>query len=111
MANLLNPPFSRILDDYQRYVISIEFPIYICCGMDAWQDAKRNLAIGCISLCLPYGHSVTSYKWSIKGLNIVVMDSGGLTEPALLAICSHLLKCGAQSVVLCSDLMPTEVFG
>ncbi len=104
------PPYGSVVDAYQKEAIRLEFPIYLCIGRNAFDEAKLNKSYGILSLCLPYGKSLNDYRWPIKNQKIILTDTGGLSVIGMKKMCHSLLKLGAASVTLFSEMCPLEIF-
>ena len=97
-------PFGAILDQLLSENIKPRNSIFLYCGKIAESEAKKSLANGHIALCLPYGKTVSDYRWSIQGLRLIVYDTGSMSSINLKRISYELLKLGAHMVVVQSAM-------
>ncbi len=102
------PPFGAILNQYFEMGITPTTSLWIFCGQTGYKDAKKMIScLGQLSLALPYKDHPANYQWPVKGMKIVLYDTGGHhTLTYLLEIATELLKAGAKVVWLQSALCP-----
>jgi hypothetical protein len=98
------PPYAKILLQYQKYQIELDYLIFLYVGKDAWRDCKKMLTTGQYAMCLPYDSDVTDYEWPITGLKICIVDTGGMTLDALRRIRAYLLLDNPQYLLVQTDL-------
>lgn len=96
-------PFGKVLHDLRTLVTSITFTPFIYCGRNAYTEAQRSMQNGQLALCLPNGTSVDFYRWPIKGIRVVLCDTGGMTTKSLSRAALGLLNQGASQVLLYSE--------
>ena len=104
------PPYGLVVEAYQKEGIGLEFPLYLFIGKNSYSEAKSNKELGCLTLCLPSGKSIDDYRWPVVGQRIVINDTGGMSLLGIRKMASQLLKMGAVSVCIVSDLCPIEVY-
>lgn len=104
------PPYGAILHQYTKSKIKLEYSIFVFVGKGAFNEAKSSLARGQIALCIPADFRLEGYLWPVDGLNLIVMDTGGVTEFYLKTVAAHLLNEGAQLVYLFNLHCPHEIY-
>lgn len=105
------PPFGKILDAYCKESVHLDRPIYIYVGKSAKEEAIAQKKIGTMCCFLPFGESHQNYNWPILNQNIVVQDTGGISEIDLNKFCFALLKTFFPKVIfLYSEKHPSKLF-
>jgi hypothetical protein len=96
------PPFGRDLFYRLSQGQRPQNVVWIICGVDAWERAKRELKFKTDSavLCLPYGDDPTAYRWPVAGLDCMVVHTGGLDGATLRALGTELVLAGSNRAII-----------
>jgi len=109
MKNKL-PPFGSLLKAFLELNVELNVCPYLFCGKDAWKESKEFISRGQLTLCLPPDKSADEYEWPVKGLKIIVYDTGDSSREYLEYLIYQLLKDGAKIVWLESSLCPIGTY-
>ena len=104
------PPYGKLIKARSEIPIKLDFPVYIFCGKNGFDDAKYSLSIGLYCCVWPPNNAYEVYEWPVKDLRVVVADGGDVTPIQLKKFASHLLLCGALQVCILSNVLPIEIY-
>ena len=113
MQNKIKPfaPFGAALHHLRLDMPNIKSAIYLFCGKDSYQEAKKMCQNGYLALSLPYPKKIEDFAWPIKGLNLIVYDTGSMSALHLKRICYEVLQEGAKVVGLyCEKKMTIDIY-
>lgn len=94
------PPFGAILNQAIKSNVTPTYSIYVFCGKDAWYQAKQMNMQMQIALCIPPDKQIDDFQWPVKGLSLILFNTGNMTDAALRAASHSLLKAGAKQVFI-----------
>lgn len=106
------PPFGEIL---HKYLSMKRFKptnaVYVYCGQDSWRCAENSNNAFHPALCLPPDQRVEAYQWPVKGLSLILFNTGNMSEESLRTVAFSLIESGAVQVcVYNGDCIPVEIY-
>ena len=105
------PPFGAILNQMHLSNVKPNNSIFVYCGKHAWHCAKESNNNLVFALCLPPRSKADEYKWPVKGLSFIIINTGDMSEADLRLVAYSLLKADARNVAIFSgENIPTEVY-
>lgn len=97
MARLRPPPFANEVGELQKRGEILNLFIY--CGANAWERARRSRAPG-YRLCLPPGNHFTEFDWRIVRGEAITLIYWGADPQFAIEFSRHLVRSGASLVAM-----------
>ncbi len=91
-------PFSILVHQLQAQHIQVKAPVFFFVGSLAYDEALASIEGGHLALCLPKGHRFADYRWAVRGLRLLLYDTGGMSALGMSRLSYELLKLGAELV-------------
>ncbi len=96
-------PFGAIFHQLLSQNIRPKYAPFFFCGQYAYEEAKKIVEHGQFAFCLPIGQRFENFNWSIKGLRLVLYDTGGMSSLGVSKLAYSLLKNGAELIAIYSE--------
>lgn len=105
MQNISKPfaPFGAVIHQLRQQLPLIKTSLYFFVGRFAYDEAKKFWENGQASFCLPMGKNLIDFEWPIEGLNLILFDTGSMSNLHLSRLSLDLLKLNAKVVCIHSE--------
>lgn len=104
------PPFGEVIAAYQLYAHKFTGTLYIYTGTNAVIHAEHNFLLQEVCTYVLPGQDHLDFEWQVKGMRVVIVDTGGQSELKLKKFAATLLSSKAMVVVIHTDLEPLKLY-
>jgi len=90
------PPYGK--DLAKKRLSGACINLFVCCGKQGWDYARRRVRNNTDALVLPHGEDPKKYKWPVRGLDVLLCWPDG-DYASIYGFAEFLIQQGAKKVV------------